>query len=460
MSNEPNSFEHALGTVVADFGTAITNEPARLRAALTDVLGEAALAARADIDAVVLAAERGIAVRAAGASPDELAALEAELVALGSIPSAASVAVSAWQVVLGASVADTATPSTPGTADDDEASTSGVEAAAITPIAGTPTIPPEVVEPTVVSDDALTALPTDDTTALPDDRAGAVGAVAPVSLEAPSTPADPPRPARRRVALLAAVVALLVLVSGISAFALVGGSGGGDDKVATGATTTSNGDAGASSSTSRPKGTTTSTAATATTATTVTTVPGSGGATKKCPNGVTYPAGAKCPDRDDPKPPTHTCWDGKQYLLSQPCPPQPTTTLPPKPCPNGSSVPANQECPKRQCWNGQWVEVGLECPPQPVPKPVVNWTQAPSCIPGPPPGQTSYATFKIAQQHASSWRWYLNNSVFAQFDNTASATWGITYGQAGQSFTVKVVATNASGATTVQASFTVVEPVC
>lgn len=78
--NSRHAVAAALGAVVRDHGWLLAAHPSRLRGMLNDVLGADAEDCRALVDAVVVAAEEGIAARVREAGPEGLSAVRSELV--------------------------------------------------------------------------------------------------------------------------------------------------------------------------------------------------------------------------------------------------------------------------------------------------------------------------------------------------------------------------------------------
>ncbi|MEI2778245.1 MAG: hypothetical protein V9G19_20205 [Tetrasphaera sp.] len=89
----------ALAQVVSDFGPSVIYSPGRLRASLSDVLGAIGRQCRAEVDAVTVAAEEGVAaaISAEGAAPDDWAKA---ITGRGISPEMAAYAVAAWQGAL------------------------------------------------------------------------------------------------------------------------------------------------------------------------------------------------------------------------------------------------------------------------------------------------------------------------------------------------------------------------
>ena len=131
----------ALQHVVSDYGRRVTENPPRLRAMLNDVLGAAAGDSRAAVDALVVAAQEGVAAGLLGpvAEPSRDAALLERLTDWGLEPAMATWAISTWATVLGA-VASLPPASLPPTA---------APVAAVLPAVPGPTaLPPTALPPT------------------------------------------------------------------------------------------------------------------------------------------------------------------------------------------------------------------------------------------------------------------------------------------------------------------------
>ncbi len=103
----------ALTEVVRDFGRLVGADPDRLRALLTDVLGEQSRPHRGAIDAVVLAAEEGVPALVERGDTDEVALARARLVAGGLAISTADAAIRAWGTALAARPGPVETPTPP-----------------------------------------------------------------------------------------------------------------------------------------------------------------------------------------------------------------------------------------------------------------------------------------------------------------------------------------------------------
>lgn len=116
---DTNPVAAALARVVRDFGPTVVYSPGRLRASLSDVLGSVGRLYRAEVDALEMAAEEGVARDIDVGSPDS-AALAARLVGRGLTPEMARFAVTAWS---GALTSGAVTPAAP------------VSAAALPPVA-------------------------------------------------------------------------------------------------------------------------------------------------------------------------------------------------------------------------------------------------------------------------------------------------------------------------------------
>jgi hypothetical protein len=101
--NDESAVASALRSVITDYGWNVVRQPARLRAALNDQLGADAADHRSAIDALVVAAEEGVAaqVRSSGDQPRD--AQVARLVEWGLTDSAARWAVDVWSAVAPAS---------------------------------------------------------------------------------------------------------------------------------------------------------------------------------------------------------------------------------------------------------------------------------------------------------------------------------------------------------------------
>lgn len=261
-SSAPASTTDALTVVVRDFGRLVSSEPDRLRGLLEDVLGAHARAERLHVDAVVAAAEHGVAAAIMSSSstttPVVQRELEARLTTAGMAQALASYGVGAWTQVLNAesSVVTVAEPepTEPG-ADTTDRTVA-------------PPLPPPGPPNGAASRDAFgspppTALPASapgpPPTILVGDLAAEPGATTPTS--APRTA----RPGGRRRLLLAAAVAVAVIA--VIGVAVAVQHGGGAKAQAVGAESPS-------ATTTAPATTTTTTTTTTTVATTTpTTVP-------------------------------------------------------------------------------------------------------------------------------------------------------------------------------------------
>jgi hypothetical protein len=99
LSDQPgNALQAALDSVLRDFGLDICDDPRRLRAVLTDVLGEDGRSYHADVDAIVKAAELGI-PRALVGNADR-GALINQLAATGVTPATAGLAIGTWNLAV------------------------------------------------------------------------------------------------------------------------------------------------------------------------------------------------------------------------------------------------------------------------------------------------------------------------------------------------------------------------
>ena len=184
----------ALSAVVRDHGWLVTNNSARLRATLSDVLGPEADQHRGLIDAIVVSAEEGVPaeVRAAGRAglADVAPELTERLTEWGMARERADWVVAAWGALLPEATLD-------------------------------PTIPPVVATPTQVPpvERATNPTPATEPTALP---AGLTPHLAPTTLPDHTPPAaavdattgEPKPNRRRRRGLIIAVVTVLVLALG------------------------------------------------------------------------------------------------------------------------------------------------------------------------------------------------------------------------------------------------------
>ncbi|WP_028050066.1 PASTA domain-containing protein [Cellulomonas sp. URHD0024] len=114
---QPGRTEIALGRVVEEHGSRIAEQPLRVRALLSDALGAGARDERSAIDALVIAAEEGVAAdlgrrrRGEGTATDD--ELLARLESRGLSSETATAAVSGWAIALGASTSIPATTSAP-----------------------------------------------------------------------------------------------------------------------------------------------------------------------------------------------------------------------------------------------------------------------------------------------------------------------------------------------------------
>lgn len=99
MRDAAEGVRTALRVVVRDHGRRVAEDPTRVRALLVDALGPDAREARAELDAVVVAAEEGVPA-AVGASPSAKADARARLEQRGLSPAMARVAVHCWDAVL------------------------------------------------------------------------------------------------------------------------------------------------------------------------------------------------------------------------------------------------------------------------------------------------------------------------------------------------------------------------
>jgi len=320
MSSTPyEQLSDALARAVADFGTRGVADPARLRAALVDLLGADARVLREEIEAVIAAANADIpeALRTE-ASPD-VDALIARLTTRNVSPTLAAVAVSAWAKAL-------------------EPFMSGTIEAPQLPTA--PTIVPPVA-PTVVPDVTPTILP-------------------PVEGEVVAT--SPHGPSRRALILAVAAIVLVIAIAG-TAFALT--SGGSSKKVAlTSSSTTTNA---VTPTTRKKKSVTTTTRRVTTTTAKPAPAPAPSPAPAPTPrfNPSPAPAPAPAPQPVSPAPAPQPVVNPQPAPSPTPVPPQQ-----PKPKPSPPPVPPGDQQPTAydiytsiySCWDGaewQWHYLGM-----------------------------------------------------------------------------------------------------
>ena len=300
-----DQMQDALARMVRDFGPTVSEDPARVRSVLSDLLGDGSIALRGEIDAVVLAAEAGVPAALAEAgtgavlSSDDTDALVDRVKDRGATPERAGLAVKLWSSSLGASVPATELPA-------------GMAPATEMPGGAPATDLPEAGAPV---------------TELPDG-----GFRPPVGVLPPPPPPPPPgtelpaaskEPNRRPIFIgAAAAVAVLALVAGVLVT-----RGGGGEKVKTAAV-----------SQEGPSASLTTTTSTTTTTTTTTTVPADvpvdPGTGQPGPAPAPYVPKTPTPGPDPTQPPV------TQPPVTQPPVTQPPTTLPPAPVATSGSYSA------------------------------------------------------------------------------------------------------------------------